>query len=135
MVDGILDHVGIAVRRIEQSLPLYCDVLGAPLVREEVVLGERCRVAFLGRGETHVELLEPIDGEGPIGEFLRKRGEGIHHLCFRVADMASALERARSAGLRVVGEAPRAGAGGCLVAFLHPASAGGVLIELSQARP
>ena len=127
-----LDHVGIAVKSIAERLPFYRDVLGTSLLREEEIPTECVRVAMLDAGEAHVELLEPLAGEGPVAGFLRKRGEGIHHICFRVEDIGAALERARQAGLAVVGEAPRMGAGGCLVAFLHPRTSGGVLIELSE---
>ena len=127
-----LDHVGIAVRSLAERVPLYQDLLGVPLAREEEVPTERVRVAFLGDGETHVELLEPIDGEGPIAQFLEKRGEGVHHLCFEVDDIEATLARLRAAGVTLVGQAPRPGAGGCKVAFLHPKSAGGVLIEISE---
>jgi methylmalonyl-CoA epimerase len=125
-----LDHVGIAVRSLAERVPLYRDLLGVTLVREEEVPTERVRVAFLGDGETHVELLEPLGGEGPIAQFLEKRGEGVHHLCFEVDDIEAAIARLREAGVTLVGEAPRPGAGGCKVAFLHPKSAGGVLIEI-----
>ena len=127
-----IDHIGIAVRRLADRVPFYRDLLGVPPVREEDVPTERVRVAFFGAGETHIELLEPLGEEGPIAEFLEKRGEGIHHICFAVDDIEKALERARSAGVVVVGEAPRTGAGGCRVAFLHPRSTGGILIELSE---
>ena len=127
-----LDHIGIAVRNLAERIAFYRDVLGVPLVREEIVATESVRVAFLGSGETHVELLEPLDGKGPIADFLARRGEGIHHLCFGVDDIEAALARARAAGLEVAGEAPRPGAGGCRVAFLHPRTTGGILIELSE---
>ena len=129
---GRLVHVGIAVRSLAEKTALYRDVLGVPLTHEEVVPTERVRVAFFGSGETHVELLEPVDGSGPIAEFLERRGEGIHHLCFEVDDIESALERVRAAGMTVIGQAPRQGAEGRRVAFLHPRSAGGVLIEISE---
>ena len=127
-----LDHVGIAVKSLAERVPLYRDLLGVTLAREEEVPTERVRVAFLGDGETHVELLEPIDGQGPIGQFLAKRGEGVHHLCFEVDDIEAALARLRAEGMTLVGEAPRPGAGGCRVAFVHPKSTGGVLIEISE---
>lgn len=130
-----LDHVGIAVRSLTERVPLYKDLLGLPLVDEEDVPTERVRVAFLGAGETHVELLEPLGGEGPIADFLAKHGEGIHHICFEVADIEAVLGRVRDAGLNVIGEAPRRGAGGRRVAFLHPRSGGGVLIEISERPP
>ena len=128
-----LDHIGIAVSSLDERLPFYRDLLGMPRIRDEDLPGERVRVAFLGGGQTHVELLEPLGGEGPIADFLKKRGEGIHHLCFAVDDIDAALARAREAGVMVIGEAPRPGAGGRRVAFLHPKSTGGILIELSEA--
>jgi methylmalonyl-CoA epimerase len=127
-----VDHIGIAVHSLAERTPLYRDLLGLALVREEDVLSEQVRVAFLGSGETHVELLEPIGGKGPIADFLGKRGEGIHHICLAVTDIDAALARVRAAGMTIVGEAPRPGAGGCRVAFLHPRSTGGILIELSE---
>src|SRR5437867_3145606 len=127
-----LEHIGIAVRSLAARIPFYRDLLGLPLTREEDVPTERVRVAFLGNAAAHIELLEPLADDGPIAEFLKKRGEGIHHLCFEVADIEAALDRARKAGVAVIGEAPRPGAGGRRVAFLHPRSTGGVLIELSE---
>src|SRR5204862_3752383 len=115
-----------AVRSLAERLPLYRDLLGVTLAREEDVPTERVRVAFLGDGETHVELLEPLDGAGPIAQFLDKRGEGVHHLCFEVDDIDAALARLRAEGVMPVGDAARPGAGGCRVAFLHPRVAGGV---------
>lgn len=128
----LLDHVGIAVRSLAERIPLYRDLLGAPLTREEHVASEQVRVAFFGDCETHIELLEPVGDEGPIAQFLQKRGEGIHHICFSVDDIDAALARLRAEGVAIVGEAPRPGAGGCRVAFLHPKSTGGLLIELSE---
>jgi len=127
-----LDHIGIAVRCLAERVPFYRDLLGLRHARDEDVPSERVRVAFLERGETHIELLEPLGGAGPIADFLEKRGEGIHHICFAVDDIEAALARARGAGILVVGEAPRSGAGGRRVAFLHPKSTGGILIELSE---
>ena len=127
-----LDHIGIAVRSLAERIPFYSELLGVPLTREETVTTESVRVAFLGAGETHVELLEPLGGAGPVADFLSRRGEGIHHLCFAVDDIEAVLARVREAGLVVVGDAPRPGAGGCRVAFLHPRSTGGILIELSE---
>src|SRR5262249_62379231 len=127
-----LDHVGIAVRSLAERVPLYRDILGVTLAREEEVPTERVRVAFLGDGETHVELLEPLGGEGPIAQFLEKRGEGVHHLCFEVDDIEAALARLRAAGMSLVGDAPRPGAGGRRVAVLHPQSARRVLIQINE---
>ena len=127
-----VDHIGIAVESLAKSVSFYRDILGLALDRQEDVPTEQVRVAFFGEGETHVELLEPLGGKGPIADFLSKRGEGVHHVCFAVEDIDAALVRIRGAGIAVIGQAPRPGAGGCRVAFLHPRGTGGVLIELSE---
>jgi methylmalonyl-CoA/ethylmalonyl-CoA epimerase len=127
-----IDHIGVAVRSIAASARLYVEKLGLPLGAVETVETEGVRVAFLGDGETHVELLEPIDAHGPVAKFIEKRGEGIHHICFAVGDIDASVTALRAAGITLVGEAPRPGAGGCRVAFLHPKETGGILLELSQ---
>jgi methylmalonyl-CoA/ethylmalonyl-CoA epimerase len=126
-----LDHVGIAVRSLEERLPLWRDALGLELLGIETVPGEGVRVAILRAGDSHVELLEPIDEESPIARHLGKRGEGLHHLTFQADDLAAALERAAAAGAEVLGGGARPGASGRQVAFLHPRSCGGVLVEIS----
>ncbi len=127
-----LDHVAVAVRRIDDRLPLYRDLLGLPLSGREEVPGERVRVAILGEGAGRIELLEASDPGSPVEKFLRERGEGIHHLCFRVDSVEEACERLREAGLRLSGGI-RTGSEGTKIAFLHPKDAGGVLIELREA--
>lgn len=127
-----IDHIGIAVRAIAGSARLWNGRIGMPLGRIETVPTEGVRVAFLGDGETHVELLEPIDELGPVARFLEKRGEGVHHICLAVDDIDAAVAALHAEGLSFVGEAPRPGANGCRVAFLHPRDTGGVLLELSQ---
>jgi methylmalonyl-CoA/ethylmalonyl-CoA epimerase len=127
-----LDHIGIAVRAISDALPLYRDVLGLQLKTVEEVHEQGVRVALLALGGTHLELLEPTGPDTPVGRFIAGRGEGIHHLSIAVPDIGAALEAARAAGLRLIDERPRTGAGGRLIAFLHPKSTGGVLMELSQ---
>ena len=129
-----LDHLGIAVADSEGALRFWRDALGLQVAHEEEVASEKVKVTMLPAGESRVELLEPLPGDGgPVGAYLEKRGGGIHHVCVRVPDIRAALARLESAGAQVVGEAPRQGAGGCLVAFVHPKSTGGVLLELSQA--
>lgn len=123
-------HVGIAVAALEPLIPFYRDILGMP----EVPLGDSdgARIAGLAAGESLVELLEPETPESPIGRFLAKRGPGIHHICFAVDDIDAMLTRCRAAGYRLIDETPRLGAEGKRIAFLHPTSTGGVLVELSE---
>ena len=127
-----LDHVAVAVRRIEERLPLYRDLLGMDLSAEEEVEGEKVRVAILGEGAGRIELLEATEPGSPVDRFIRERGEGIHHLCFLVDSVEETCERLQGAGLRLAGGI-RAGSEGTRIAFLHPRDAGGVLIELREA--
>jgi GTPase len=128
----VLDHVGVAVRRIDERLALYRDLLGLELARAEPIPGEGARVAILPAGQTRIELVEPSSKDTPVARFLDKHGEGIHHLCFEVADLDATVGRLEKAGLRFVGAAGRPGSEGSRIAFLHPKSAGGVLIELRE---
>lgn len=129
---GPIDHIGIAVADLADAKRLYGEIFGLSLVFEEEVKTERVQVAAYDGGGPRIELLCSTDPDGPIGRFVEKRGPGIHHVCYRVADVAQTLARLREAGVRTIDETPRPGAGGCQVAFLHPKGAGGVLIELSQ---
>ncbi len=129
---AVLDHLGIAVRTIEERVALYRDVLGLPLLGVEEVAGEGVRVALLPAGGTRIELLEPTGKGTPVARFLETRGEGIHHLCFEVRDLGEAVERFRKAGLEIAGAAGRRGAEGSRIAFIHPRGTGGVLIELRE---
>jgi GTPase len=126
----VLDHIGVAVRRLDERLPLWRDLLGLPLEAIEMVPGEGVRVAFLPAGRARVELVEPATGDSPMARQIDRRGEGIHHVCFEVADLDAAIDRLRSAGVALAGESGRAGAEGARVAFLHPRGTGGVLVEL-----
>jgi len=127
-----LNHVGVAVRSLEQALAPYRDGLGLALQEIEEVASEQVRVAFLPAGETRIKLLEPTGSESPIARFLEKRGEGVHHLCFEVEDLEAALERMRASGVPLIDQKPRSGAGGCRVAFVHPRGMAGVLVELLE---
>jgi methylmalonyl-CoA/ethylmalonyl-CoA epimerase len=129
---GPVDHIGIAVADLEAGKRLYGEVFGLALVFEEEVASERVRVAAFDGGGMRLELLASTDPDGPIGRFITKRGEGIHHVCYRVEDVAATLAHLKAQGLRTLDDAPRPGAGGCQVAFIHPKSAGGVLVEISQ---
>ncbi|HEY1953091.1 MAG TPA: methylmalonyl-CoA epimerase [Gemmatimonadaceae bacterium] len=125
-----VSHVGIAVEALATSLPFFRDVLGLPEVKLEDADG--ASIAGFSAGESLVELLEPADMNSPIGRYLAKRGPGIHHICFSVDDLDATLERCRRAGLQLIDQKPRIGAEGKRIAFLHPRSTGGVLIELSD---
>lgn len=127
-----VDHIGVAVSNLEEALKIYTDVLGLKLHGTEVVEEQKVRVAFMPVGDTEIELLESTDPEGPIAKFIEKRGEGIQHIAFRVDDIEEALEQMRQQGVRLIDEKPRYGAGGARIAFLHPKSTGGVLVELCE---
>jgi methylmalonyl-CoA/ethylmalonyl-CoA epimerase len=127
-----VDHLGIAVRSLSEGKALYGAAMGLRLVFEEEVPSEKVRVAAYDGGGVRLELLESTDPSGPIARFLEKRGPGVHHICYRVEDIAESLARLRARGILPVGDAPRPGAGGCRVAFLHPKDVGGILVELSQ---
>lgn len=127
-----VDHIGIATRQIDVALALWRDALGLQVAFTEEVTEQGVRVAMLPIGETHIELLEPLSENSPVGKFLEKRGPGIHHLAIQVTDIRATLAQLKEKGTRLIDETPRTGAGGCLVAFVHPASANGVLLELVQ---
>lgn len=127
-----IDHIGIAVCSIEQSLRLYASGLGLLVERIEEVSAQKTKIAMLPVGEGRLELLESMEDDSPIARFLAKRGEGLHHVCFQVDDIAAELNQLKAAGVRLIDQEPRRGRGGSLVAFVHPESAAGVLIELSQ---
>ena len=126
-----IDHFGIAVRSLDAALGFYRDQLGLPVTRREFVAAEQVQVAMLPAGESHIELLEASAPGSAIARFLERRGEGLHHVALAVADLAATVERLRSHGARLLNE-PRRGAGGHLYVFVHPASTGGVLLELIQ---
>lgn len=123
-------HIGIAVPNLDAALAFYRDVLGIEPHPPETADG--ATIISLPFGESEVELLAPLDAESPIGRFLARRGPGIHHICYRVPDLDAALEACRAAGYRLVDEVPRTGAGGRRIAFLHPKSTAGILLELTD---
>jgi methylmalonyl-CoA/ethylmalonyl-CoA epimerase len=127
-----IDHIGIATRELQDGLAVWRDALGLKVDATEEVAEQGVRVAMLQIGETHVELLEPLRPDSPVARFLEKRGPGIHHIAVEVKDIRASLADLKSKGARLVDETPRVGAGGCLVAFVHPASTNGVLLELVQ---
>ncbi|PYS25397.1 MAG: methylmalonyl-CoA epimerase [Acidobacteria bacterium] len=129
-----IDHIGVATNGIEEAANFYRDTLGLDVAEIEEVANQRVRVAMLPIGESRIELLEATSEDSPISKFLAKRGPGIHHIAVRVEDIRASLAELKQKGARLIDEEPRVGAGGCLVAFIHPSSAGGVLLELVQSR-
>jgi len=127
-----IDHIGIATTAIDGSVDFWRDMLGLEAGQIEEVSQQRVRVCMLPVGESQVELLEATTANSPISKFLEKRGQGIHHIAFRVDDIRGQLAEMKRKGARLIDEEPRTGAGGCLVAFIHPSSTGGVLLELVQ---
>lgn len=129
---GKVDHIGIAVKSIDEALKFYEGVLGIECVSQEVVEEQKVKVAFLPIGDTEVELLESTEEDGPVAKFIEKKGEGIQHIAYKVDDIEKSIEELKAKGIRMIDEKPRYGAGGAKIAFLHPKSTFGVLIELCQ---
>ncbi|TWT26103.1 methylmalonyl-CoA epimerase [Planomicrobium sp. CPCC 101110] len=127
-----VDHIGIAVRNLNEVLPYYMETLGCPLLKIEEVASENVRVAFIDAGNIKLELLEPINEESAVFSFLEKRGEGIHHIAFGVESIETRMAELREKGVQLLNEQPKLGAGGALVAFVHPKSSNGVLYELCE---
>ena len=127
-----IDHIGIAVESIENSLRYYKDLLGLEYLGSEEVAEQKVRIAFLKIGESKIELVEPISDDSPIAKFLEKRGTGIHHIAIRVDNIEEALARHLEAGARMIDEKPRIGAHNMRIAFIHPKSSDGVLFELCE---
>jgi methylmalonyl-CoA/ethylmalonyl-CoA epimerase len=127
-----IDHIGVAVADLDAAIALHRDTYGMTLVHREVVESQGVEAALLDVGESHLELLAPLGDDTAVGRFLARRGPGLHHVAYRVDDVAAALDAVRAAGLRVIDEAPRAGIRGSRAAFLHPSASGGVLTELVQ---
>jgi len=129
-IGAVIAHIGIAVRGLDVGVSFYRDVLGLP----EVPLADSdgARIAGFAVGDALVELLEPAEDDSPIGRFIAKRGAGLHHVCFAVPDLDAALAKCREFGIRLIDDAPRPGAEGKRIAFLHPSSTSGVLVELTE---
>ena len=127
----VLDHIGVAVESIDSGLSIY-QTLGIEIEGVEEVADQGVRVAFLPVGEPRIELLEPLHDDSPIARHLERRGPGLHHICLRVSDISEAMSKLRDEGHRLLSDEPLRGAHDCLVCFVHPKSAGGVLLELSQ---
>ncbi|MGO4887015.1 methylmalonyl-CoA epimerase [Anaerobacillus sp. MEB173] len=127
-----IDHIGIAVSSLNDSLPFYVDHLNLSLEGIEEVPSQGVKVAFLKIGESKIELLEPLSSESPIAKFIAKRGEGIHHIALGVSDIEGRIEQLKTDGIQMINNEPVKGAGGAKVAFLHPKSSGGILYELCE---
>lgn len=127
-----IEHIGIAVNSLSRAIPFYENVLGLKCYAIEEVADQKVRTAFFRVGETKIELLESTDPEGPVGKFIEKRGEGIHHMAFAVDHIEERLREAEQAGIRLIDTSPRHGAEGLSIAFLHPRSTFGVLTELCE---
>jgi len=127
-----IDHIGVAVESIDDALALYEATYGMELVHREVVAEQGVEAVLLDVGENHVELLQPLGPETPVGKFLDKRGPGIHHVAYQVPDIEAALAALKAQSVRLIDETPRVGIRGSLVAFVHPKSSGGVLTEIVQ---
>lgn len=129
--EATLDHVGIAVRQIAETLKAY-RLLGIEPGQREVVADQGVELQMLPVGITRLELLQPMNDDSPLSKFIQKRGEGLHHIALKVQNIEAVLESCKNNGIRLIDEKPRIGAGGSLIAFIHPASTGGVLIELVE---
>lgn len=127
-----IEHIGIAVKSLDEAIPFYEKMLGTKCYAIEEVADQKVKTAFLKIGQTKIELLESTDPEGPIGKYIEKRGEGIHHIAYAVEDVESHLEEADEAGIRLIDQQPRKGAEGMHIAFLHPKSTFGVLTEFCE---
>lgn len=130
MTPSHIEHIGIAVKDINSSIPFYENFFGLKCYKIEEVADQKVRTAFFRIGQTKIELLESTDPEGPIAKFIDKRGEGIHHIAFAVEDISEQLRHAAANGVVLIDSVPRKGAEGLDIAFLHPKTSGGVLIEL-----
>lgn len=128
-----IDHIGIATKSIQEAAGIYTEGLGLTLDHQEEVASQKVMTAFLDVGGVWIELLEGTSEESPISKYVEKRGTGIHHICYEVEDIEASLARLKEKGFKLIDETPRQGAHGKMVAFVHPKSGGGVLIELSQA--
>lgn len=127
-----VDHVGIAVKDLEQAKKFYTEVLGMKVMGEETVEQQKVKVCFIPCGDSEVELLESTSPDGPIAKFIEKNGEGMQHIALRVDNIEAAIADLKAKGVRMIDETPRYGAGGASIAFVHPKATGGILLELSE---
>jgi methylmalonyl-CoA/ethylmalonyl-CoA epimerase len=127
-----IDHLGIAVNGIDDACTFWRDILGLPLEGTETVTTQKVTTAFMPVGESEVELLESTAPDGPVAKFIESKGQGVHHVAFRVENIEEALAELKAKGVRLIDETPRIGAGGAKIAFLHPKATGGVLVELCE---
>ena len=127
-----IDHIGIAVKSIEQAGKFYTDVLGLDIEDIETVAEQKVNVAFIPITDSEVELLESVEPDGPVAKYIEKRGEGIQHIAFRVDDINRSLEELKEKGVRLIDQTPRHGAGGAKIAFIHPKETNGVLVEICE---
>ncbi len=127
-----IDHIGIAVRSLDEALPFYTEILKLPLLGVEEVESEKLKIAFLKAGETKLELLEPTNEDSAVAKFIEKRGEGLHHVALGVDSIQDRINEIKEKGIRMIQDVPKTGAGGAEVAFMHPKSTGSVLYELCE---
>ena len=127
-----IEHIGIAVKNLSEAIPFYEEVLGLKCYAIEEVSDQKVKTAFFQVGQTKIELLESTDPEGPIGKFIANRGEGVHHMAYAVENLEGCLKEVESKGVRLIDQQPRKGAEGLQIAFLHPKSTAGVLIEFCE---
>jgi len=132
MKPTVIDHIGIAVKSIDDALVFWEKAMGIKCEGIEEVEEQKVKTAFLPVKETEIELLEGTSEDSPVSRFIEKKGEGIHHIAIRVDNIEEALEELRSKGIRLIDETPRVGAGGCRIAFVHPKATGGILLEISE---
>jgi len=132
MKPTVIDHIGVAVRSIDEALAFWEKTMGIKCEGVEEVKEQKVKTAFLPLKDTEIELLEGTSEDSPVSKFIEKKGEGIHHLAIRVDNIEDALEELKSKGVRLIDEKPRDGAGGCRIAFVHPKATGGILLEISE---
>ena len=127
-----IDHIGIAVKNLDETMKFYADALGLKTVATEVVEDQKVRIAFIPVGDSEVELIESTSPDGPVAKFIESRGEGLQHIAFRVDNIEEALQELKSKGIRLIDEKPRKGGGEAMIAFVHPKATNGVLVEITQ---
>jgi methylmalonyl-CoA/ethylmalonyl-CoA epimerase len=127
-----VDHIGIAVKSLDESLKFYTEALGLKVEGVEEIADQKVRIAFLPLGDTEVELIESTSPDGPVAKFIESRGEGLQHIAYRVESVEEALKELKEKGVRLIDEKPRYGAGNARIAFIHPKATNGVLVEISE---